>query len=1031
MKSNHFYNIFFKGAVCALLAALLTVSPVGSLFAGAEETDVVTELVNGTGYSAVLYDNTNGLPTSEANAIAETGDGFIWIGSYGGLIKYDGSAFERIQPAAGVSSVVDLFVDSKDRLWIGTNDSGVACMNKGDTRVFNKADGLRSLYVHTVAEDKNGNIYIGTELGVAIINENMELRLLDNAEYERVRDLRPGADGLIYGSTTDGAILTIKDGEPDKFYAGLRFGGETIYSFAPDLENPGYVYVGTTGDELYYGLFDGNFDSFKKISIAPLKYVNDICQEGGRVWICADNGIGLYQNGVFTAFEDLPMVSSLETMMTDYQGNVWFASSKQGVMKIVPNRFEDVFSKYGIETNVVNATCWFEGKLFIACKTNGLVVLDESGARTSFPVKKAVYASGGEISEKDLVKLMEGSQIRSIISNGNRIWFSTMYGEIPIICYENGVATCYTGADGLPSERARAVVECKDGSAVAVLTGGLARIRNGKVEKVYTESDGIENTDLLTAAEAANGDIIAGTNGNGVYIVSDDKVTHIGTDSGLMSEVVMRVKKDITRDIYWLVTSNSISYLDADYNVTNVTNFPYSNNFDLYENAAGDNMWVLSSAGIYVVTVSEMLENGDVSALLYNRHNGLPCVATANSYSAVTPDGDLYVAGTSGVVRVNIEKPFEDLGNIKTAVPYIEVDGEITFPDENGVFTVPAATQRLTICEFVFTYSLIDPQVSYILEGFENEPTEKRRSDLLPVNYTNLRGGKYHFRMSLLDSHGEVENEITVTIIKEKAIYEQTWFIVAAIILGVLLVALAVFLIMRRKTQKLLKKEAEQRVIIKEITEVLAKTIDMKDKYTNGHSARVAKYTAMLAKELGYDDETVEKYYNIALLHDIGKISVPEEVLNKNGKLDDEEFRIIKSHPELGGETLREITIMPELAIGAQSHHERPDGKGYPQGLKQGEIPRVAQIIAVADTFDAMYSDRPYRKRMNFDKVVSIMKEVKGTQLTADVVDAFLRLVDKGEMRAPDDVGGGTTEDIDNLRRKFAEDEKKKKENKE
>ena len=108
---------------------------------------------------------------------------------------------------------------------------------------------------------------------------------------------------------------------------------------------------------------------------------------------------------------------------------------------------------------------------------------------------------------------------------------------------------------------------------------------------------------------------------------------------------------------------------------------------------------------------------------------------------------------------------------------------------------------------------------------------------------------------------------------------------------------------------------------------------------------------------------------------------------------------------------------MPELSIGAGMHHERPDGKGYPKGLKGEKIARVAQIIAVADTFDAMYSDRPYRKRMNFDKAVSIMKEVSGTQLAEDVVDAFLRLVDKGEFRDENDTGGGTMEDIDNIHR--------------
>jgi energy-coupling factor transport system substrate-specific component len=124
---------------------------------------------------------------------------------------------------------------------------------------------------------------------------------------------------------------------------------------------------------------------------------------------------------------------------------------------------------------------------------------------------------------------------------------------------------------------------------------------------------------------------------------------------------------------------------------------------------------------------------------------------------------------------------------------------------------------------------------------------------------------------------------------------------------------------------------------------------------------------------------------------------------------------------------LKDISIMPELAVGAGSHHERPDGKGYPNGLSGEDIPRVAQIIAVADTFDAMYSDRPYRRRMNFDKVMEIMREVSGTQLETDVVEALLRLAEKGKLRAKDDRGGGSTEDINNIHKRQDEEEKKSK----
>ena len=225
----------------------------------------------------------------------------------------------------------------------------------------------------------------------------------------------------------------------------------------------------------------------------------------------------------------------------------------------------------------------------------------------------------------------------------------------------------------------------------------------------------------------------------------------------------------------------------------------------------------------------------------------------------------------------------------------------------------------------------------------------------------------------------------------------------------------------------LLEQQKRDKQLIREIIESFAKVIDMKDSYTQGHSTRVAKYTAMLARELGYDEDTVEQYYNIALMHDIGKVAIPDNVLNKPGKLTDDEYEIIKSHTQRGYDVLKNISLMPEVVVGAGGHHERPDGKGYPNGLKGDEIPRVAQIIAVADTFDAMYSDRPYRNRMNFDKAVSIIEGASGTQLTEDVVDAFMRLVEKGEFRAPDDNGGGTVEDISNIREKLEKEENQEK----
>ena len=563
----------------------------------------------------------------------------------------------------------------------------------------------------------------------------------------------------------------------------------------------------------------------------------------------------------------------------------------------------------------------------------------------------------------------------------------------------------------------RAVCERRDGTILVALTGGVNVIDGDRIVASYGEADGIVNTESLTVAEGANGDIVLGSNGGGLYIINESGVRNINVEDGLPSDIVMRLKRDPKRDLIWIVTSSAIAYMTPDYKVTTIKEFPYTNNFDLYMNSQGD-MWVLSSNGIYVTPVKEMLANGKINPVYYSLANGLPCITTANSYSELTPDGDLYIAGSTGVCKVNIEQTFEDVNDLKAVVPFVEADGKTLYPDETGVFTIPESTQKLTIPSYVFNYSLSNPQVSLQLEGFERSSTTVSRSDMVPIDYTNLRGGTYHYVMQLKDNMGRGNKVVSVQITKEKAFYEEAWFYIVTGIAALLALGLIVRFYVQRKTQKLEKKQKETMALVGGITEAFAKVIDMKDRYTNGHSTRVAKYTAMLAKELGYDEETVEKYYRIALLHDIGKIGVPPEVLNKPGKLTDEEFEIIKSHTTLGYEALKQITIMPELATGAQAHHERPDGRGYPNHLTGDEIPRVAQIIAVADCFDAMYSNRPYRNRMNFEKVVSIIKEVSGTQLASDVVDAFLRLVEQGELRDPDDIGGGSMENIENIRNK-------------
>ncbi len=203
----------------------------------------------------------------------------------------------------------------------------------------------------------------------------------------------------------------------------------------------------------------------------------------------------------------------------------------------------------------------------------------------------------------------------------------------------------------------------------------------------------------------------------------------------------------------------------------------------------------------------------------------------------------------------------------------------------------------------------------------------------------------------------------------------------------------------RRDLQRRLDEKTKEmeRVTIQAIMTV-ANTVDAKDDYTKGHSMRVAAYSELLAQRLGWSDEDIQNIYYVAMLHDVGKIGVPDAVLNKPFKLTDVEFRLIKGHTLMGAEILNDFRMFPNISVGAKYHHERYDGKGYPEGLKGESIPLVARVIGLVDSYDAMTSNRVYRKRLSDDVVMQELEKGKGSQWDPDLVDIFVDLIKEGAL---------------------------------
>ena len=169
--------------------------------------------------------------------------------------------------------------------------------------------------------------------------------------------------------------------------------------------------------------------------------------------------------------------------------------------------------------------------------------------------------------------------------------------------------------------------------------------------------------------------------------------------------------------------------------------------------------------------------------------------------------------------------------------------------------------------------------------------------------------------------------------------------------------------------------------------------VDAKDQYTRGHSDRVAFYSEQIALRLGYSKSYCEKIRIAGIFHDVGKLGISDDILLKESRLLDEEYEVIKTHPGKGAEILSSVSHFKEIIPAVRHHHERYDGRGYPDGLKEFDIPEQARIIAVADSFDAMNSSRRYRKKLDMERTIEQLNEGKGTQFDPVIVDAFLALL--------------------------------------
>lgn len=946
------------------------------------EDDIAETTVDYNDYVQSIYSSNNGLPCGEANDIAQTNDGVLWIGTYAGLYRYNGREFRWIDNYESVKNVNCLYVDEEGRLWIGTNDNGLSIVIREKVvNVLDQSTGLPSNSVRSIVRATDGYYYVGTTGSMQILMMNNGLKATNTLpEVNYADSIAADDEGHVAAISSDGTLYLLKGGN---ILNSIRLSNEgeefNCCSFAPN----GTLMVGTSTSNIYnYRITGGNFKKIRVTTCEGASNINDITfLEDGTMFVSSDGGVSYSDIHGFHRLNTNDFNNSIDNMLCDYQGNLWFTSSRLGLLRLAKSPFRDVYGAIGMERNVVNSIVSWQRCYYIGTD-KGLDIVDKG--------------CHNEI-ENELTAELEGKRIRCMyVDTQNHLWICT-YGSGLKEYSPSGESWEYNEENGSFGNRARIVSGLSDGTIIAAGDTGISYIADHKVTKTIKNEDGLINSMILTITERSDGTILAGTDGDGIAVIKDGKIERMLTrDEGLSSGVILRTVKDPKSEGVIIVTSNSLCYLDENENIRVLDRFPYFNNYDIWVKDA-DTLFVMSSAGIYVVERDELVEGGEIAWELLDARRGLGTSLTANSWNYYNGNGELFLPCDTGVYVIDVEKYNSDVKSYRMQLASVKLDGNQMPIDHNGGITIGQGISRVELNPEILNYTIQDPNVGYYLEGYDTQWTKVAQDNLSNIIYVNLPSGEYTFHLAILDSAGErVLEERKFQVIKEGEFYEKPGFLLYMLLVLISIIVWITWLLVQRQ----LRQQQIKINMANETVMAIANSVDAKDVRTSQHSSRVAEYSVLIAEEMNcfpwwQRDKALSNLRKAAQMHDIGKIGIPDSVLNKVGRLTDDEYAKMKSHVVGGAEILKDFTLVDHVVDGTRYHHERYDGKGYPDGLKGEEIPLFARIIGVADAFDAMTSNRVYRNHMDNDYVMNEMKRGRGTQFDPVALDAFLRLVDK------------------------------------
>jgi len=966
------------------------------------------------------------LEVSGAEALCQTSDGFVWIAQYSGLTRYDSKEYVTYKSFTENGITYDIInvrklINNGNDLYILTKEDVFKYSNNSFSHI-NIGDDFQEL-LDFAFDDENRLLYICSDNGLIIYNIDLsKAEVVENTIGQKISDV-------------------VIDKKRNRYYYLLFDGAynnnhEKVFDNSLILE--AYIYDDTMLFCLVNGIIRYNLAT-NSLYDTQYDMVTDhvniaLYSEKDKMLFVGCDNVGIVcisENGEYQTASNLLNKKEIVDLMIDYEGNLWFAShdtSSSGVSFITKNAllnllYDDEIWQSDIYKNAsktVYAMKKHDDILYVCLGKTGLLLFD-------LKQNKIIPSTGDNIVIEKLKEYHNENglsfkvDIRDVEEYNGKLYFAD-YGvglvefdpsnnELKVydLNYFNDKSNILNIIDSTKTHLTGDLLNLRclrsfNGFLVCgYQSGGVYKFKDGKISVVHTD----KSTLFINKDESNN---VLFNNTSGVYRVANDfnSFEEIEKIEGVSGNVLKFLAAD--NRYYYNLNGRFFyaEYKDGKY-INKEIIIPYIKGSIVEISKVKikkldgniEYKYVISSlTQIYII---DSLDDSNIDSQgkiikyeIFDDTNGLKNIQSNTSGFYDEDNSKYYFQTTEGIFVYDFNNEEIETIPVKIKINSTNIDGNPVYGNE---IKLNQNVNRLAFNVSVFGFKPNNGySIYYKLDGVDAE-YNLLSSETQTISYTNLAGGKYQFHVYAVDSLGQQSNHVDITVEKDKKVTETVWFWVLMVVIGLVLIGILNLIIILNRTRKAKRKEAELKAITIESIEAIARTIDAKDTYTNGHSIRVGYFSRIIAKELGMQGEELDNLYYIALLHDIGKIGIPDAILNKPGRLTDEEFAIMKSHTTKGAKILADISTIPNIVEGAKYHHERYGGGGYPEGLKGEDIPFVARIICCADCYDAMATKRVYKEPYSKEKIIDEFEKCKNTQFDPKIADVVIELIKNNKLR--------------------------------